>query len=235
MAVKRGFESALEAGAATRLPSTYIDADEMHESTIGEKKKKKKKNKVMKANNLAMAYLHMAVELGKATGFLAKECDYDYPNGQAYLARDFLQNKYTKTDMLSASKLIKELNNLRLKEKGDPVDFFEKIAVIQLQARKLKDDTISDNEIISKIVIAAPKMYMSSIIVLQKKKGSSLDIEDIKEEMCELYIICSINDDEDEDSDDDSEKEMELTNPEAFGQKFGGKCYICHQPGHKAH
>ena len=95
-----------------------------------------KNKKAIKANNLAMVYLHMAVESGTATGCLAKACDYDYTNGQAYLAWDFLQKKYKKTDMLSASKLRQELNNLRLKEKRDPVDFFNKIAVNQLQARK---------------------------------------------------------------------------------------------------
>ena len=52
--------------------------------------------------------------------------------------------------------------------------------------------------------MAVPKMYMSSIRVLQKTKGLSLDIEDIKEEMCELYIMCTINDDKDEDSNDNS-------------------------------
>ena len=78
--------------------------------------------------------------------------------------------------------------------------------MIQLIARKIKDDTISDNEIISKIVMAAPKMYMSSIRVLQETKGLSLDIEDIEEEMCELYRMCIINDNKDDDSDDDSEK-----------------------------
>ena len=79
-----------------------------------------------------------------------------------------------------------------------------KIAVIQLQASKIKDDTISDNEIFSKIMMTAPKMYMSSIRVLQKTKGLSLDIEDIKEEMCELYRMCTINDDEYDDSNEDS-------------------------------
>ena len=76
--------------------------------------------------------------------------------------------------------------------------------MIQLQARKIKDDTISDNEIISNIVMAAPKMYMSSIRVLQKTKGLILNIEDIEEEICELYRMCTINDDEDDDSDEES-------------------------------
>ena len=119
MAVTKGFYSALKAGAATIFPSAYTDAGEMPESTTGEKKK----NKAMKANNLEMAYLHMSVELGKATGCLAKAFYDDYPNEQAYLAWDLLQKKYVKTDMLSASKLRQNLNKLRLKKKGNPVDF----------------------------------------------------------------------------------------------------------------
>ena len=58
--------------------------------------------------------------------------------------------------------------------------------VIQMQSRKIKDDTISEKEILSKIVTAAPKMYMPSIRAIQKDKGSSLEIDDLEEEMCEL-------------------------------------------------
>ena len=87
---------------------------------------KKKNKKAKKANNIAMAYLYMEVESGKATGCLAKACGDDYPNGKAYLDWAFLQRKYAKTDMLLASKLRQEFNRLRLKEKGDPVDFSRK-------------------------------------------------------------------------------------------------------------
>ena len=80
----------------------------------------------MKAKNIEMAYLCMEVDLGKTTGCLAKACGDEYPNGQAYLSLDLLQRKYVKTDMLSVSKLIQELNRLKLKEKGDPVDFSRK-------------------------------------------------------------------------------------------------------------
>ena len=83
--------------------------------------------------------------------------------------------------------------------------------------------------------MVAPKMYMSSIIMLLKTKGSSLNIEDIEEEMCELYIMCIINDEKDDYRDDDSEKETALNTPGYFGQNFGWKCYIFHQSGHKAH
>ena len=68
----------------------------MPERTSGGKKNKK----AMKGKNIAMAYLHMEVDSGKATGCLANACDDDYPNGQAYLAWDFLKMKYAKTDML---------------------------------------------------------------------------------------------------------------------------------------
>ena len=111
LAVAKGFDSALEAGDAIRLPSTYTYADEMPESTEGEKKKKK----AMKANNLAMLYFHMEVESVKSTVCLAKACDDDYPNNHAYLAWDLLQRNYAKTNMLLVSKIRQELNSLKLK------------------------------------------------------------------------------------------------------------------------
>ena len=46
---------------------------------------KKKNKKAKKANNIALAYLYMEVESGKAIGCLAKTCGYDYPNGKSYL------------------------------------------------------------------------------------------------------------------------------------------------------
>ena len=41
LTVAKGFDSALEAGSATKLPAAYTDADEMPESTAGEKKNNK--------------------------------------------------------------------------------------------------------------------------------------------------------------------------------------------------
>ena len=73
MAVTKGFYSALKAGAATIFPSAYTYSNEMPESNAGEKKK----NNAYNANNIAMAYLYMEVESGKATGFLAKACGDD--------------------------------------------------------------------------------------------------------------------------------------------------------------
>ena len=55
------------------MPTTYTDADEMPESAAGGNNKKK----FMKANNIAMAYFHLEVESGKATGCLANTCDDD--------------------------------------------------------------------------------------------------------------------------------------------------------------
>ena len=79
LAVAQGFDGELEAGAATRFPAAYTDDDEMPESISGRKKNKK----AMKGKNIAMAYLHMEFQSGKATGCLANSCDDDYPNGQA--------------------------------------------------------------------------------------------------------------------------------------------------------
>lgn len=138
--------------------------------------------------------------------------------------------------MLSASKLRQELNRMKLKEDKDPVDFFEKIAIIQMQARKIKDDTISEKEIVSKIVTAAPKMYMATIRTLQKEKGSSLEIEDLEDERCELYRMCNINEnDEESDSENEGKETALLTQGYVkVDRAFAGKCYNCGKTGHRA-
>ena len=44
-------------------------------------------------------------------------------------------------------------------------------------------------------------MYMPVTRNLQKENGPNLEIEDLKEEMCELYRMCNINKYSDEESD----------------------------------
>ena len=62
----------------------------------------------------------------------------------------------------------------KLKEEIDTTKLFEKIETIQLQARKITDDTILEKEICSEIITVAPKMYMPVIRNLQKENGSNL-------------------------------------------------------------
>ena len=94
-----------------------------------------------------MTYLYISVDSAKATGFLAKGCNNKYPKGLAHEALKNLHKKYTKNDILSASKLRQELHILKFKEEGGTTNFFEKIATIQIQARKITDGMILEKEI----------------------------------------------------------------------------------------
>ena len=62
-----------------------------------------------------------------------------------------------------------------------------------MKAREITGDTISDKEICSKIITAGPNMYMPVMRNFHKDKGYNLEIEDLEEEMCELYSILNIN------------------------------------------
>ena len=75
-----------------------------------------------------------------------------------------------------------------------------RLLLFKLKLRKITDDTISDKEICSKIITAAPKMYISVIGNLHKDRGSNLEIEDLEQEMCELYRMCNVNEEGDEES-----------------------------------
>ena len=72
----------------------------------------------------------MYVESAKYTVCLSKACDTEYSKVLAYVARNNLKKKYANTDILSTSKLRQDLNILKLKEKGDPTNFFENISTI---------------------------------------------------------------------------------------------------------
>ena len=114
------------------------------------------------------------MDSAKATVFLAKSCNEKYPKGLAHKAWKNLQKHYAKTEIFLAPKLRQELQIFKLKEESDTTKLFEKIETIQLQARKITDDTILEKEICSEIITAAQKMYMPFISHLQKEKGYNL-------------------------------------------------------------
>ena len=121
-----------------------------------------------------MVYLHMSVDSAKATGCLVKASGGEYPKGLAQVVQKNLQKKYVKIYIFLASKWRQKMHILNLKRKGGPNNFFEEIAIIQIQDRKFSDDTISERDICSKIIIAEPKMCMPVLITLYKEKESNL-------------------------------------------------------------
>ena len=112
----------------------------MSESTVTEKNTEEGSE----SKNLAMLYLHINVDSDKDVGCLSRACYDKYPKGLAYLAWKNLHKNYVKTDIFSALKFRQELHILKLKDKFDPTDFFEKISTIQMQAKKINDDTVSN-------------------------------------------------------------------------------------------
>ena len=62
-----------------------------------------------------------------------------------------------------------------------------------MQARKITDVMISEKYICSKIITATPKMYMHVIRTLQKENLYKIEIENLEEEMYELYRMRNMN------------------------------------------
>ena len=116
----------------------------------------------------------MSLDSAKAKVCLAKACNEKYPKGLAHNAWKNLQKHYAKTEIFLAPKFRQELQIFKLKEESDTTELFEKIETIQLQASKITDDTILEKEICSKVISAAPKIYMPVIRNLQKENGSNL-------------------------------------------------------------
>ena len=85
-----------------------------------------------------------------------------------------MHKKYANADIFLASKLRQDLHRLKLKEEGDPTNFFENISASQIQSRKISKDMISEKEICSRIITTALKIHMPVIWTLQKEKGSDL-------------------------------------------------------------
>ena len=150
-----------------------------------------------------------------------KACNDKYPKGLEHEAWNNLQKKYSKTDILLASKLRQELHRLKLKEEGDPTDLFEKMATIQIQSRKITDDIILEKNICLKTITTAPNMYMLVMRNFCKEKGSNLEIENPEEEMRELYRMCNINEETEKERDKkDEAKETTLAAPGKGWCKF---------------
>ena len=84
----------------------------------------------------------MYVESAKSTGCLSKGCIEKYPKGVAHVTWNNLHRNYSKTDILLVSKLRQKLHRLILKGECDTTKLFGMIATIQIQARKINDDTI---------------------------------------------------------------------------------------------
>jgi len=230
LAAANGFDSALSSSIA--LPLRYTDHGSMPETNDVEKAKKK----AIKTINVAMAFLHQAVETSTAEGCLTKACDAKYPNGVAHIALANLEEKYAKNDSLTASTLRQKLTRLKMKASDDPTDMFEKVAAIKNQASKIKDDVISEQEVCSKIMIAAPKEYMLGIRAVQIARGAAMTVDHLEKEMCGMYRMFHLQEEDNEDSDDDEDtKETALTTPGAGWAKFKGRCYRCDKAGHRAH
>ena len=221
MAQIKGWANALTQDS--NLPAEYIDwqvaTGENPASTLLVKA-------ALKSNASAMAYMNHMLENERARTCIEVACTDAYPDGLAYLLVQRLDQKFMPKGGYKMFGLREQLRKLAFKDEDDPNDFFEKLAGIKNLAKKLKEkDTISKDELVSHVISATPKAYLSSIKRVIDAKGDEITIDDLETEILEMYELANINHAVNDESAEETETAM-IT--------FTGKCYHCGKEGHRA-
>jgi len=121
-----------------------------------------------------------------------------------------------------------QLRKLKVKDKDDLNDFFEKVSGIKNLSVQLEQmDSISKDELVSHVITAAPEKYMSSIKEVIDLNGENITVDHLEKEILEWYYVRNITLGDSDDSEDEDETAM-------TGFTFNGKCYNCGKDGHRA-
>ena len=168
----------------------------------------------------------------------------DYPDGNAAMAWQRLEEKYASKTTASLIGLTGKFYKSRLKnKKDDPDDWITDLEDIRARIATL-GGKISDNDMIIKILNGLPKAYTMVVTLLEKRlnhKKNPLTLEDVRSDLNNHYSKMYPDSDDDsdyfgggddsdsDDSDDDDEKEKAM-----FSTQFKGKCHNCGKIGHKS-
>lgn len=231
-----GYQAALEEGAEKHLPDYQVAFVDMPSATPSDIKAANR----VKMNSMAMAMLNLAVVPESAARCITRGRTEKWPDGIASLAWKRLTNKFTEEGMMGIAELRRQLEKIKMNGKGDVVKLFDEVYSIETAAREIKDGTIEPEELLNKVVMEAFKHrdYMLSVKMLVKEKklaAEALDIEQVEEQMMEIYKISRFNREDDSDSDSDADGTEKAMYAGGEGSsKFNGKCYNCGKEGHRA-
>lgn len=184
-----------------------------------------KKIAAKEENQKAYSYLTMAFTSNKFIGLLMKARTTEWPNGLAWKVMEGFVKKFKPDDQVSGIEVQQKLDALRFKKKDDPEDFFKEIDVILNSTPKVD---VKQEQLIALVMKNAPKMYLSVISAEQREKKDQLTLEILAEAMHDHYCLTKCNKGTSGEEDSDLEEEA------ALAVTFTGKCYRCHQPGHRA-
>ena len=163
--------------------------------------------------------------------------DEDLKNGNTALAWKRLSEKYAGRNNAEKMKLIKQLNESRMKKNEDPDVWITNLERLRQRIAEC-GKTIDDNELIMHILYNLPSVYDNINDQYMKELDNAKDIQledlraDLRRKYDRLLDQGNINK-----TDDNNEEEKIIKEEKAlktvFKKQFKGKCRICGKIGHK--
>jgi len=211
------FDTALESGGDSDLPSSEKELSE-------DENQLKKLKEAMKKNKVALANLTMAFTTSGSMALIKESKTNEWPKGLAYKVIEKLQAKHQPKDTISRVELRSKLNGVKMKNKDDPQELFDRLTKIESEYNDNDNGKkVELEDLIAVVVSVAPEKYQSILALEQVIKGEQVTLDDLKKVMKTLYRQAqgkSIS----EDNNDDGE--MVLAG-------FKGNCHICGERGHR--
>ena len=180
----------------------------------------------IKRNSQAVAAFTLAFKTPALMNLINEGKTADYPNGLAYLIAKEMRDQYKPQDRVTKVEAINALRAIRCKKNQRPDKFFNKLST----AKSKYIAEITDEMLINEVMVKAPEKYKAVIATECRAKGSNLKLADLKEAMNTIWRMGASSKVAGYNSDDSSEDE----GAELIGGAFGGECFNCGQPGHKA-
>jgi gag-polypeptide of LTR copia-type/Zinc knuckle len=217
------FRQALAENGDSELQAT--EGEEPDESTaVG-----KKMIAAKKRNEVAMVSFTMAFTTEVVMGLVYKASTTAWPSGLAKIVVQGLLKKYRPLDIVSLVELRQRMNKVTMKKGADPSTLFEQLSAIENQF-SVPGTPMDESHMIAVILDAATDEYQAVISTERRIRGDKMSVMDLEVAMSEHYRQLSRvsgGKKQQANSGGDSEHEVVLAG-------FGGVCYHCNKPGHKA-
>jgi hypothetical protein len=170
---------------------------------------------------VAIANLTMSFSTHQLLGLIYKAQTTAWPGGLAHLVLvKALKKKYQPVDMVSMVEMRQAMSGVSMKKDKDPSSLFEQISGIDNRFQR-PSLSMSDEEKISVILMAALKEYVTLLTSEQRQKGPSLTLDDLQGAMLAQWRH--------------THNSAEQTEGSEIGlAAFQGICDNCQKTGHRA-
>lgn len=250
-----------------KFANALINDSNLPESAVMEAKldptdpDEKKQIDAVQQNELAVAYLQLALSCESANRCLTETESKDYPQGRAKQAMDNLTKQYVPTDTIAMTILRTRLNNLEMKDNDDPKGLFEQIYEIESQWNASvhnSNEKLTDTELMTAVMMASPGIYRRLCEMQKASVGCTLS--DFEQCMTNHYDIMVLKGEINQKKKHQGElglatEDTDLSKTKCYkwgemghyankcpnkkkkggrpGRKFNGKCNKCGKFGHK--